>query len=763
MMVPMRLLFATPLALCLACGGGDASPDAGGDASPPVDAAPDTSAPDADASPDTSLPDAMPLSCGTAGRELPVGLDVIEYASDAETTHLGEQMFSIDVGGVPRMLATEDLYEAARFDVEEPVRVYGFSVQLGDIPDDWAPEEEIEVGLYRDFGHNGFDFWRADPLWTGTRCKRDAEGRAWVDYVFDEPIVMAQPGLLYVAHHRLGAESAAFLFAMDGADSCEGFDACHSSLTMPRVDSGSFYTGTSFPFQFDYKVRLHVEATESLTPEERIFQERPGPVGSRVAFGDFDEDGWDDYVTNGPALHRNVGDGTFEDVTASSGIAAMGLGGNGVFGDYDNDGCPDLYIFAESNTVPNALLRNECDGTFTDVTLAAGVVDTQDYNDCGAPENIRNPSPAAAWLDIDSDGYLDLYVANFICWTPGTFYTDTVFHNRADGTFEEWTGTHGFSTSRTPSRGAAPVDVDGDGDVDLAVNNYRLVGNLFYRNNGDSTVSSEAEAAGLAGTATVIGGGRYFGHTIGVAWGDIDNDGDFDSIQANLAHPRFYHFSDRTQVLLNDGAGRFRDITGDWALPESAAGLRYQETHSSPVLADFDHDGDLDLVITCIYEGRPTDFYWGNGDGTFELDVYQAGIPTENGWGVAVADWDHDGDLDLAASRLLENTADTGASHWLQVRAVGNVDSNHMAIGATVSVTAAGVTRIRHVQGGSGQGCQDSPYLHFGLDGATSVESIVVAYPGGASVTYAGPFDADQRVWVMEDGATHLGWSPPAD
>ncbi len=83
--------------------------------------------------------------------------------------------------------------------------------------------------------------------------------------------------------------------------------------------------------------------------------------------------------------------------------------------------------------------------------------------------------------------------------------------------------------------------------------------------------------------------------------------------------------------------------SGDWAFAVSDNGLRYQETHSVPALADFDADGNLDLVISCVYDGRPTDFYWGNGDGTFRLDVLEAGLTVENGWGVATNDWDHDG------------------------------------------------------------------------------------------------------------------------
>ena len=138
-----------------------------------------------------------------------------------------------------------------------------------------------------------------------------------------------------------------------------------------------------------------------------------------------------------------------------------------------------------------------------------------------------------------------------------------------------------------------------------------------------------------------------FGHTIGTAWGDLNNDGRFDVVQANLAHPRFFNFSAKTQVMIAQEDGKFVDNQGDWSKPYGDAGLRFSETHSIPVLGDFDQDGNLDLVISATYDGRPTDFYWGKGDGTFTLDSYRSGITMTGGWGMAASDLDNDGDLDM--------------------------------------------------------------------------------------------------------------------
>jgi hypothetical protein len=743
------LAIAVSLFVVSGCGPATEAPDASIDAAPP-----DTGSPDSGMDVDSG-----PLVCGTAGGDLPAGLEVLAAHDGAAAAELASQDWAVTFGSTSYRLADEVAWEQQRFEIDRPTRILGFRVQWAAVPDD--PTAELEAGLYPDFGHNGFDMWRFDPLFSGTRCVEDLDADGWVTYALDEPVEIEQPGLVFVGHRREGPGAPSFWFdgsTDDPEGSCEDFDACRGAVNLPEVETGTFFHGATLQIPFDFMVELLVERTDGL-PTQTVFAPLEDiTLSNRTAFGDFDADGWDDLLTTGPTLYRNAGDGTFVDVTEASGISALDVGGAGVWGDYDNDGCLDVFVFAESYSRADALLHNECDGTFTDATSAAGLVDMQDYQRCGDPANVRSPSPAAAWVDLDADGWLDLYVANFICWSEEAFYTDSVFHARGDGTFEEWTASRGFSSLRTPSRGASPIDADRDGDVDILVNNYRLQRNFYFENAGTGRVVESALDRGLGGDLD-IHGAYYYGHTIGVAWGDLDHDGDFDVVQANLAHPRFYDFSDKTQVLIQGSAGSFVDNAGDWSLPAGANGLRYQETHSVPALADFDGDGHLDLVITAVYDGRPTDFYWGNGDGTFRLDVLNAGITTENGWGVATSDWDHDGDLDLATETLFENQL-PAAGHFLSVRVIGDVAANRAAIGAVVELQAGGVTHLRQVQGGTGQGGQDSMYLHFGLGDATSVGPIEVTFPGGTTVTFDGPFDADQRLWLRESGTVYRGWAP---
>ena len=715
----------------------------------------------------TAVPDAItdvgvepPPGCGTGSYLLPAGLETIAWDDGTPEGWLADYNIAFDYNGFPVDFSLQPVHEAVRFAIEHPSRVHGFSVHWSNLPAGAPDETELTAALYPDFGHNGRDFFHEGPLWEGTRCLGDVTAGAWIDYTFGQPIDV-QPGLLFVGHRREDLGQPAL--SIDATDAppewwiIDPFEG-HTTINLPAV--GDYEHELTLDSHLDFMVRLHLEPLEQITPEERLFQPLDVATGSRASWGDYDRDGWDDLLSNGTLLHNDAGAG-FSDVTEAAGLVGKPISG-GVWGDYDNDGCLDLFTFAESTTAGDALWHAHCDGTFEDVTEAMGIDDVQDYNLCEeAPEQNHAPSPAAAWWDIDGDGLLDLVVVGFICWPEYSFYRDQFFLNVGDGFVDITAGSYGLLNYAFSGRGASPIDHDLDGDVDLLINNYTLHRNVFYDNQGDGTVLERAEPLGLAGELTKVGFSQAYGHTIGAAWGDLDGDGDFDNVQGNLAHPRFFWFSNKTQVLLDDGTGHYADNSGDWSSPVAANGIRYQETHSVPLLADFDHDGHLDLAISAIYPHRPTDFYWGLGDGTFELDSYHAGLTRTDGWGLAAADFDHDGDLDLAYHGLWENAAAAVGGHWLQVGAIGNVKSNRAALGATVWVTAGERTWLRHVQGGTGQGCQDSATLHFGLGEAATVDRIEVAYPGGEKVVYEGPWDADQRLWVAEDGAVTAGWAPP--
>jgi len=715
-----------------------------------------------------------PEACNSAIGSIPEGLTELGRDDGGEFACIADQ---VEWAILDQPLASATLYEAVRFDLEHPAVVHGFSIRYGHLPE--GEELPVTAGLYPDMGNNGFDFWQFEPFWEGQRCNGDIELGQSVTYLLDEPVEFVHPVPVYVAHLREGADSPAWGFDLslpegceDAANCCGPFDTCSSAWNLPElkqytVDGQTYFNwnGLSMTFSYDYMVRLYVEYTDDVTPEEHFFKKvEPGPApGVHFAWGDYDLDGWDDLL-GGVTLYRN-NEGEFEDVSESAGLAGI-AGSGGTWGDYDNDGCLDILVYHESYTGPDKLFRNNCDGTFSDVTEQSGISDLQSYNLCtGGPDAEAAPSNHAAWVDIDGDSFLDLYVTNYICWATWTSYPDNVWHNEGDGTFTEWMGLNGFfgpDNGWYSGRGANPLDYDFDGDIDIMVNNYHLHGNLFYENNGDGTVTERAAEIGLQGHGDFFGMAIHYGHSCGVTWGDMDGDGDWDMVVASLAHPRFYNFSDKTQVLINDGAGKFTDIQGDWSYPMGQAGIRYQEGHYVPVLADIDQDGVLDLAISSEYNGRPTDFLWGQGDGTFVLDSYHAGIKLPTGNCMAVSDIDHDGDLDMGTrAAIWRNELGAEAQgNWLQMRPIGNAATNRSAIGATVRVFAGDNMYLRYVNGGTGQGCQDSLYLHVGLGDVATIDFIEVDFPYTTTVSYPGPFDAGQRLWLYEDGEVHAGWAP---
>ncbi|NOZ02448.1 MAG: CRTAC1 family protein, partial [Deltaproteobacteria bacterium] len=323
-----------------------------------------------------------------------------------------------------------------------------------------------------------------------------------------------------------------------------------------------------------------------------------------------------------------------------------------------------------------------------------------------------------------------------------------LFHNNGDGTFTDVTAAVGMpvaSPGGYHGRGVCAADFDLDGDPDIYVGNYRLNPNQLWRNNGGMSGFTEVSAgAGVKGNWAQ---GSY-GHTIGPSFGDLDNDGLFDLVVPNLAHPRFIAFSDPTMVYMNNGDGSF---TG-FKTPEK--GIVYDETHSGSTLFDADNDGDLDLFLTAVYEGRRSYLYANDGSGTFTDATYESGIRQYNGWGCAAADVDDDGDLDLVSKGLYINGSQGG--HYLKVRLTGGATpgaaagmSNRDAIGAWVEAITQGVKRVRQVEGGKGTGCQNSRVLHFGLGAADTVDSLVVHWPSGKTSELT-QVAADQLVEIAE-------------
>lgn len=667
----------------------------------------------------------------------------VRYSVADFNSYTGGDGQSYDISGTPG-------WEGVRFELDHPAVVYALKVAWAQLPESEAP---VTLSLFADLGQNGFDYDLDQTLWTGTRCLDASAAEDWVTYKLDTPLVVEGPALIYAASYRDGDNGP--MLGMDGGSAgdgtCQAWDDCHSSIRYGT--SARYYdTGDSFPLPYDFTVQLQYDYTYE-TPEADLWFHQDTaanmPASGNIAWGDYDDDGDDDIMLAGPSLFRND-DGVFVDVSVVAGVQ-VGIGtAGGVWGDYDNDGCLDYYGMNGSRSGDASgnelLLHSNCDGTFSDQTALSGIDDLEYDVDClteGTPQH--SPTYGASWVDFDNDGLLDLAQANFLCFDDYTYYPDRFWHNDGGGIFSEWGTDHGFEYDFLAGRGVTALDADQDGDVDISINNYVLQKNLYYENQGDGQFLERGVDVGLDGDLSL---GGYYGHTIGLAWGDLNGDGQWDQVAANLAHPRYYTFSDKTQLLFKEG-----DL---WVNHAAERGILYRETHSNPSLFDFENDGDLDLIITEVYDGRPTDIYENDGSGQFAIRREEAGILTENGWGSAVSDYDNDGDADLMVSGLYRNDHATG--HYLKLRLVGDVASNWAAIGATAYVTAGGQTRMAFVSGGNGVGNQDSQTLLFGLGNATAIDSVEISFPGGGSVSYTG-LQIDHAYRLYESGSVVEGLS----
>lgn len=420
-----------------------------------------------------------------------------------------------------------------------------------------------------------------------------------------------------------------------------------------------------------------------------------GIKAQRVAWGDYDNDGDDDLLLDGTRLFTNQGKSGF---VASARVipADLAAANGGVWGDYDNDGFLDLFVTSYQG---NQLLHNETGLRFSRAEA---------WPKSGG---LAVSTEAAAWGDLNNDGFLDLYVANYEqgAVLRGQCGQDQLFVNRGGRLFTELSGAVGMvSEEGMCGRGVLWSDLNGDGWQDILVANYRLDPNFLWLNRGDGSLLDVAEAAGVQGHEVE---GAY-GHSIGSVSGDLDGDGDLDVFTANLAHPRYIEFSDQSMVLINNG-GRMPVFTD--RLAES--GITFEETSSDPLLFDVDLDGDLDLYVTSIYPNRSSHLYINDGRAVFTDLTWLAGAGVMNGWGVATADYDGDGypDLLVASSqgvRLLHNEG--GGNNWLAVR-IDDRKCNRFGVGGKVTVRYGGQSQVREITAGRGTGSQDSLTAHFGL------------------------------------------------
>ena len=351
---------------------------------------------------------------------------------------------------------------------------------------------------------------------------------------------------------------------------------------------------------------------------EKYYLETPG---SGLAWFDYDNDGDSDlYFVNSTdvsgrnsvppstnALYRNNGNGSFTDVTVDAGVNHEGYGFGCCVGDYDNDGFKDIYI---TNFGVNVLYHNNGNGTFTGVTKEAGVGDEQ-------------WSTGAAFADYDRDGDLDLFVANYVEYRleddPICYWVSSRFDNKSDAWKPRKKNTFHSPLLVRHRIYCLPKNFEGAPDV-------------FYRNNGDGTFTDVTHESGL---------GNLDGKGLGAVWSDYDNDGDADLFVANDTTPNMLYQNKNDGTFVNVALHAGVVAVGKNGIPLSGMGTSF---------GDYNNDGKLDLVVT-NFENDPNCLYRNNGDGTFSDETYSSGVGKNSlpylAWGVGFLDLDNSGHQDM--------------------------------------------------------------------------------------------------------------------
>jgi enediyne biosynthesis protein E4 len=479
----------------------------------------------------------------------------------------------------------------------------------------------------------------------------------------------------------------------------------------------------------------------------------PETLGSGCAFLDYDGDGWQDILlVNGmdwsghrqrrstPRLYRNNHNGTFSDVTFRAGLDFEMYGMGVAVGDYDNDGFPDLLVTCVGQ---NRLFHNTGKGTFVDVTNSSGLGKRLAF------------STSALWFDYDRDGLLDLFVCNYVKWsperdvfcsldgkhksycTPEAYRGETcwLFRNRGNGTFEDVTASSAVFDSSSKSLGVAMLGDDHDGWIDLLVANDTQP-NKLYRNQRDGTFKDAAVEAGLAFSSE---GKARAG--MGVDVGDFTNSG-----RPGVAITNF----DNEMTGLYASSGKtYEDVAA-----QSGVGLASRNTLGfGCVFLDANLDGWLDLAVANghiddtvrnirgnVGYAQPPQLFLNNGKGSFRDVAGEIGGGFDQpkvGRGLAYADFDRDGDLDLLlttnngpAYLYRNDQQQLAGNRSIRFRLVGT-KSNRDAIGATVRIVSGGLSQSRMVKSGSSYLSQSELALTFGLEKRDRVESIVIDWPSG--------------------------------
>ncbi len=549
------------------------------------------------------------------------------------------------------------------------------------------------------------------------------------------------------------------------------FPAAHRQFNSQSLgtDSASEQNMSESSIRFAYQA-IDFKLDSDETPDRHA----PETMAGGVAVFDYNNDGkLDIFFTNGAniqtlkkdspkysnRLFENDGHGHFTDVTEKAGLAGTGYDTGVAVGDYDNDGCEDIFL---AGVHRNTLYHNNCDGTFTDVTAKAGL---------NKPDPQYGPlwSVAAAWVDVNNDGLLDLIVINYLKWDvnhepdcegyghrdychpkmyPAT--PNQLFINNGNGTFRDTSFEAGFRSHPGKGMGVAAADSTLSGRMDLFVTNDKLMNSFFV--NKDSGKFEEAafdENVALREDGVYISG-------MGTDFRDLDNDGYPDIFLVALDGETF-------PLYRNTGKGSFVEVTRESGMTR----LSLPMAGYSPDIADFDNDGWKDIFVSRghvqslassnnLTIAQPNTVFRNLGGMKFAALTSEAGFtsfPPSRHRGSAVGDLNGDGRLDVVVSALsapaeIWINQSPNQNHWLEFKLQGT-KSNRDGIGARIKLVAKSGAQYNHMTTACGYASSSAGPVHFGLGKDASADLVEVHWPSGIVQTLKN-VEADRVVVVKE-------------